>query len=69
MVDNRKKREDFYVLFGTDEAATYEEAEVYCEEGTTVDYRVVGIAQEDGIFFAISCLKVYRSKINESFIM
>lgn len=41
--------EEIYVLFGNDEATSYKEAEVYCEEGTTMEYWAVGCKQ-DGIY-------------------
>lgn len=39
--------EEFYVLFGSDEAVEYEEALVYCEEGTMVEYWAVGSVEDD----------------------
>lgn len=44
--------EEFYVLFGSDEAVEYDEAEVYCEEGTTMDYWAVGSIQ-DGLYMVV----------------
>lgn len=41
--------EEIYVLFGSDDAVEYEEAEVYCEEGTTMEYWGVGCKQK-GIY-------------------
>ncbi len=39
--------EEFYVLFGSDTAVEYEEALVYCEEDTTVEYWAIGSIQGD----------------------
>ena len=41
--------EEIYVLFGSDEATSFDEAEVYCEEGTTMEYWAVGCKQ-NGIY-------------------
>ena len=40
--------EEFYVLFGNDEAVEYEDAVVYCEEGTLVEYWALGSIQDGG---------------------